>query len=99
MDVIQREDEENRIAFLKTALFKYVELFSSQFPKITRAYKQLSQSFDTINPVIDSELFMTTLRTGESHPPDFQMSDVSMLESKKSFSLKSASKSKDVCTR
>ncbi|KAJ3055216.1 Formin-binding protein 1, partial [Rhizophlyctis rosea] len=71
LDQIQKEDEINRIAFLKTSFNKYTDTLASQLEPWKTVTKSMKDTFTTIDPTYDEDLFVKLMRTGESVPPDF----------------------------
>ena len=73
LSLIQKEDEELRIAFMKAAMKKYHEIVSSVQPGISESIDFIGTILDTITPSTDSEVLANSLNTNESFPSDIQM--------------------------
>lgn len=54
---IQKDDEQSRTLFIKTALQKYNELASAAYSKIIQGHAEMGSLFDNISATFDSDLF------------------------------------------
>jgi hypothetical protein len=54
---VQKDDEQSRTLFIKTALQKYNELASAAFSNILGAHAEMGPLFDNINAQFDTDLF------------------------------------------
>ncbi|KAJ3412359.1 Formin-binding protein 1 [Chytridiales sp. JEL 0842] len=71
LNEIQSEDENHRIRATKVALNKYHELLASIQPGIDAGLENISVAFQKISAEYDSQIFVSSLRTGDSVPEDY----------------------------
>ncbi|TPX44980.1 hypothetical protein SeMB42_g04148 [Synchytrium endobioticum] len=85
LDVIQRDDEANRIAVAKELFSKYAEIESAQIPTVTMSTQSMASTFQTISPRYDTDLFVKLMRTGDPAPPDYTFEGIATESVLKAF--------------
>jgi hypothetical protein len=78
IQLIQKEDEDLRASFVKSAFKKYSEIISKVQPAVNEALKLMESQFEHISPSHDSEVFAKVVRTHEVTPSDYQMFEASV---------------------
>ncbi|TPX31132.1 hypothetical protein SmJEL517_g05473 [Synchytrium microbalum] len=71
LDIIQRDDEKDRIVVAKELLIKFAELESTQLPVVSACTQSMISTAQTITPKYDTDLFVKLMRTGDPTPPDY----------------------------
>ncbi|KAJ3031581.1 Formin-binding protein 1 [Rhizophlyctis rosea] len=97
LDEVQREDETNRIAFLKTSFTKYADTMTAQLEPWGTATKSMTSTFGTISPSYDEELFVKLMKTNEALPPDFTFEEKTFKDAttNRKTSMRGFTKAKD----